>query len=330
MAPLKPLCEYCSKVVLNIADSTIESADTGHEAWIMGSGKRIKSSDCPFCQLIVRAFQQLNKTGSNHKHQTLTQMNEVRLDWFHSMAPGNRGGFTVDGGGLRNWICVAVEPGLKPQNSRTRYLKPQVDADVDVSQLSKWISACMSAHSGECSLVSSSFRRTFPGLSVVRFIDVEQSCLVELLSVPQYVALSYVWGEVTNIRLTTANRQVMLKPGAIEEAWHMIPRTIQDAIELVRRLGAKYLWVDTLCLLQNDQRDLALGIRVMDQIYETSWLVIIAACGHNADWGLPGIREESRTMELIASDVTEKISLGLYTPLDCLLSNSVYSSRAWT
>jgi hypothetical protein len=112
------------------------------------------------------------------------------------------------------------------------------------------------------------FRDAFIGLNVMRLVDVYQNCLVEVQDLRQYVALSYIWGAVPNFRLTTSNRNQLLLQGSIDKIWGMIPRTIQDAITLVRKLELRYLWVDALCLLQNDWQDLDRGVNVMDQVYE--------------------------------------------------------------
>jgi hypothetical protein len=165
---------------------------------------------------------------------------------------------------------------------------------------------------------------------VLRFIDVVQLSVVELRTVPRYVALSYVWGEAPTIRLTTISRAALFQPGGLKKAWRFLPRTIQDAMVLVRTLGLRYLWVDALCLIQNEPDDTARGVKVMDEIYERSWLTIIAASGHNANAGLPGVREGSRYPGAAAIPVAEDVSVGLFVPLDRLLESSVYETRAWT
>ena len=76
---------------------------------------------------------------------------------------------------------------------------------------------------------------TFPNLEVLRLVDIERRCIVEMQDLLKYVALSYVWGSVSNFRLTKANRN------KLSEVWEMLPRTIQDTITIVQRLGAQYL-----------------------------------------------------------------------------------------
>lgn len=164
-------------------------------------------------------------------------------------------------------------------------------------------------HSNDgCRVETSSFSQDFPRLKTLRFIDVEQWAIVELQSVPQYLALSYVWGDTSKIR------ESLLVPGALRDLRWLIPRAVRDAIILTRELGMRYVWVDALCLVQDDPDDVERGVEIMDEIYERSWLTIIAASGHNADAGLPGIGENSR-YPTVAIPVTDHISVGLYVPL---------------
>ncbi|KAK3937485.1 heterokaryon incompatibility protein-domain-containing protein [Diplogelasinospora grovesii] len=325
MPPPEPLCEYCSRIPLN---ELAHDVPVDSYRWTLAPGERIKRSNCPFCRVVASAFQTLWQTEVVQGWRTgwaLSKKSEVKLRWIPADGPGGRGAFTIDSDPsiFQIWICTAATVSNKA------YLKPTIEAEFDVDRLSAWISTCTWAHSEQCSVESSDFERSFPGLDVVRFIDVEQAAIVELHTVPRYVALSYVWGEVASVRLTTGNRPSLLLPGGIRKAWHSIPQTIRDAIELVRRLGARYLWVDAFCLIQNDPRDVACGVNVMDEIYERSWLTIIAAYGHNANAGLPGIQEGSRFVST-ATRITHDISVGLHVPLDRLLKCSVYASRAWT
>ena len=70
---------------------------------------------------------------------------------------------------------------------------------------------------------------------------------------PPYVALSYVWGSVPTVRLTSASLPLFIKPGGLLKAAWKLPRTVADAIMAVRKLKLHYLWVDSLCLVQNDE-----------------------------------------------------------------------------
>ncbi|KAK5659616.1 hypothetical protein OQA88_820 [Cercophora sp. LCS_1] len=169
----------------------------------------------------------------------------------------------------------------------------------------------------------------FPQLDVLRFVDVseDQMCIVETCdNVSQYMALSYMWVAVTDFRLTRASRPVLEEAGAFHRVWKLLPRTIQDAITLTQKLGMRYLWVDSLCLLQNDA-DLKRGVNMMDHIYERAWLTVIAACGHDANAGLPGVRVGSRSAQAPAHEVSPGIFMGSRIDPDLLLQSSLYNTR---
>ncbi|KAF5676341.1 hypothetical protein FDENT_9510 [Fusarium denticulatum] len=216
-----------------------------------------------------------------------------------------------------------------PSDQDICYLLPLLETEIDMRRVLQWLSECTKTHGGECSLEYAPFNSAFPGLHVLRLLDVQRNCLVEVQDVVPYLALSYIWGAVKNIRLTQLNLKRLLTPGSME-GLNGLPRTVRDAIELTRKLGVQYLWIDALCLIQNDMEDLERGINVMDLIYERSLLTIIAASGNDADAGLPGVRARSRPSLKQTIEVKPGISLGLYMELSTLLSASPYSSRGWT
>jgi hypothetical protein len=85
-----------------------------------------------------------------------------------------------------------------------------------------------------------------------------------------------------------------MQSGVLQNIWLNLPKTIRDAIDLVRALKERYLWVDALCLVQNDQADMQKGIDIMDIIYERAVMTIVAASGDSANSGLPGVHRGSR------------------------------------
>jgi hypothetical protein len=108
-----------------------------------------------------------------------------------------------------------------------------------------------------------------------------------------------------------------------------LPRTIQDSFELLRKLNVLYIWIDSVCLLQNDVEDLDLGVAVMDRIYECSFFTVVAAEGHNANAGLPGVYPGSRVSRA-NFQIKPKVWLGVWTILDRRLEVTAYNSRGWT
>jgi hypothetical protein len=68
----------------------------------------------------------------------------------------------------------------------------------------------------------------------------------------RYAALSHCWGS-TQIIATTKRTNIMKFEKEID--WCLLPKTFQDAISTALRLGIYYLWIDSLCIIQDDKID---------------------------------------------------------------------------
>ncbi|PVH68829.1 HET-domain-containing protein [Cadophora sp. DSE1049] len=159
-------------------------------------------------------------------------------------------------------------------------LEPAKKLDVEI--LKQWIQHCDDEHGNHC---RPSINAT-DGVSGL-FVDVEAGCLVAPQSMPTYIALSYVWGEIQPFQTTRENVQILRKTGALhtEHIRSRIPRTIQDAMRLTRSVGQRYLWVDALCIVQ-DAVDKQNQLDRMGQIYQGATLTIVAAQGEDAGAGI--------------------------------------------
>jgi hypothetical protein len=108
-------------------------------------------------------------------------------------------------------------------------------------------------------------RNTLPKL---RVIDVENECIIERNLQEKYLTLSYVWGLVPTVRLRRENIDDLMSVGALARIRHQLPQAIRDAINLVRMLDERYIWIDSLCLIEDDPDDLLSGVKAMDVIHE--------------------------------------------------------------
>jgi hypothetical protein len=104
-----------------------------------------------------------------------------------------------------------------------------------------------------------------------------------------YVALSYVWGRARNFRAMQSNKQQLQHPGALESGGFDIPRTVRDAMNVVAILQEKYLWVDALCIIQDEDSTKQAQLSNMASIYAEATVTIIAKEGHDSSHGLHGI-----------------------------------------
>lgn len=129
-------------------------------------------------------------------------------------------------------------------------------------------------------------------------IDVVDNCLMQATSAVQYFALSYVWGAVEMSKTLRINYAARLQKDGLGG---LLPRTIADAIALVRSLGGRFLWVDALCIVQDDEMRMQHDIKHMDIIFGKAFTTIVAMHGSSAEAGLPGVNSTSRPPQQIES-----------------------------
>lgn len=110
-------------------------------------------------------------------------------------------------------------------------------------------------------------------------LDVTDSNTVKLLQVPiarkeRYVALSYCWGvDKQAIMLQRSNKLDLLAGIALDR----LDPTIRDSVQVARELGFRFLWVDALCIFQDDMEWKARELEKMGAIYRNATLTIVVS-----------------------------------------------------
>jgi hypothetical protein len=89
------------------------------------------------------------------------------------------------------------------------------------------------------------------------------------------------WGGPQKVSLTRDR----LRSGALVLAENEMPPTIRDAIHVTEKLGLHLLWVDALCIVQDDPQDKALEISAMADIYASGTITIMASRSSSVDQG---------------------------------------------
>ncbi|KAL2070009.1 hypothetical protein VTL71DRAFT_14689 [Oculimacula yallundae] len=210
---------------------------------------------------------------------------------------------------------------------------------LDYSVLKSWIACCEESHGHHCSVspIADCLGPTHP----VKYIDLEQSCLVDFPETPKYAALSYVWGGADTLMTTKNNLEELSQPGAFVIRTDQIPKTIQDAMALTRAMGVRYLWVDAVCIVQDDSEIKQDHLRAMPSIYAQAHFTIVVATGETANSGIPGVGPNSRprhvplsitlpTKAIGVNSLTHFKRLKFLTRMGFGPSRPIWSQRAWT
>ena len=98
----------------------------------------------------------------------------------------------------------------------------------------------------------------------------------------RYVALSHCWGLSQHLVSIHSN----INDWKENIPWDRLPRTFQEAISVTRRLGLRYIWIDSLCIIQDDAKDWDKEAAKMGMIYNQAYLVIAATSSIDGDGGI--------------------------------------------
>jgi hypothetical protein len=158
-------------------------------------------------------------------------------------------------------------------------LSPQLIFQVDSNpaspqifeKISKWLSTCSEHRScgdeGIWNVLRIEHQDSTLPLRVIDVGPADGSINPRLLTTNaqrgKYATLSYRWG--TSVTMTTTYKTISSHQIGIEMA--SLPKTLRGAVHVTRKLGLRYLWVDSLCIIQDSAEDSAQQARQMHMIY---------------------------------------------------------------
>ncbi|OHE95851.1 hypothetical protein CORC01_08848 [Colletotrichum orchidophilum] len=201
----------------------------------------------------------------------------------------------------------------------------------DVETLKVWIDGCEILHGHHCVGKYKSISSLPLGF---RVIDIHEMKIVKPPGPVRFVALSYMW-EATeasgHAQLEKTNAEDLEIPGSLASV--TLPRIILDAIALCRDLGEGYLWVDRLCIIQDDERSKPDQIDGMDRIYQSASFSILAALNDRRGNGFPGYAGNPRRprASLWCPPWNRNVGKGIDpNGLQTIVDASLWNRRGWT
>ncbi len=209
---------------------------------------------------------------------------------------------------------------------------------LDPSVVKSWLQECETRHKCYC----------IPPVpptanSQLYLIDVNKRSVVAARGSPRYVALSYVWGDIEApehdssaeynfresniIKQRAGNRAAMSTIGSLPS---QLPKTVEDAMNLVKQIGETFLWVDAYCIDQ-DPVERKRQIRQMDRIYEEALFTAVALSGSNANSGILGFNQPLDALPQPTMDIKTALITATKRPLIAAsIHDSPWNERAWT
>lgn len=306
------LCDFCIKVNHFITTPRQKLSSENRYTSIVWTGL---SSQCLFCDQVN---EYLRGTGRYQHWPIVTDDKETRCDVYvrHSSL-GDETGLQSEVflrvNNLDIWLEIWADEGSTlPSQIKYKFTtfthqttgsraaefvisRPPIIEDPSergFQLIQKWLSVCSETHSN-CKKCPYSFDfidedEVYLPTRILKIDAKKEQPAVRLIDSHgmkgRYCALSYCWGspEKMPLRSTTSNIHEHFE----KFEWDKLPKTFQDSIILSSKLGIEYLWIDSLCIIQNDAADWSREASRMGSLYKNAYLVIVASGSSDSMAGL--------------------------------------------
>ncbi|KUJ11207.1 HET-domain-containing protein [Mollisia scopiformis] len=212
--------------------------------------------------------------------------------------------------------AIESEPELK--------LAPSTSSDESLAFIKNWIQSCRTDHP-QCHTAPHFFRLP------TRLIEISTQGLRlwtpnDVFGMLDYVTLSHCWGAMETLKLTKNNIQTLSSKIPV----HSLCGTFLDAVLVTIKLGYRYVWIDSMCIIQDDEDDWRRESGLMADVYGNAVVNLAATASKD---GLGGLFRE-RVVSRISKQYVQTKSQQIFEIPDerlyfrCL-DQSPLSQRAW-
>ncbi|KAI1323344.1 heterokaryon incompatibility protein-domain-containing protein [Xylariaceae sp. FL0255] len=150
--------------------------------------------------------------------------------------------------------------------------------------------------------------------------------------IARYCALSHCWGSPDKhpFKTNRSNLGQVVHGISIDT----LPKTFQHAIEMTRAMDVEYLWIDSICIVQDDEHDWLEQSAQMGEIFERAFLVIAAAGSPDSTGGLFNMfRHPELTAEFRFSQLGDRsasaFQITICNHLDWKPAHGPLTGRGW-
>ena len=274
LATSHPNCDLCHYPPWNDTNPILVTGD--EYASIAASA----CHGCPGCTLFQHAF--------DFAIRYEDQKDDLIL-FIRAPRDNNSFSLSVDGNfGSINFDVFTVEGEHSVPNIRVaRMLPEKTHLEESLGIVKRWLQSCEERHA-LCGQEN--------GCIPMRLLDVgvgegESGEMVRLVmtdgwggssALPRYACLSHCWGAKKPNNMT---KRETLMDNMRGIPFEELPRTFQDAVSVTRALGIDYLWIDSLCIVQDDEGDWAAHVEVMANVYQNAYITLAAGASEDSEGG---------------------------------------------
>ncbi|CEI68221.1 unnamed protein product [Fusarium venenatum] len=211
-----------------------------------------------------------------------------------------------------------------------RLLHQRYDQEVPAIKLIReFLVGCSQTHNDSCVLPETDLPTRVLDLSELR-THKHVKLLVTGNIRGQYIALSHCWGSSQPLR-TTLETFLQHQQGI---PVRLLPLTFQHAAIICHQLGIQYLWIDSLCIIQNDSADWEIEADKMSEVYTNAWLTVAASSSKGSNFGCFTLEQPPAAYISYESQSTgmhevRLPSVKLPFPIEGSWQTSVYACKEW-
>ncbi len=97
----------------------------------------------------------------------------------------------------------------------------------------------------------------------------------------KYIALSHCWGNIQEeSKFCTYRENIKKRKTGID--FDKLPRSFQDAVKITKALGVRYLWIDSICIIQRDKDDWETEAGNMEDVFSSAYCTIAASSARSS------------------------------------------------
>ncbi|KAJ4387519.1 hypothetical protein N0V93_008113 [Gnomoniopsis smithogilvyi] len=309
-----PLCEACRR--MSLIDSFYESTNGVHAGSAVDDTSTLHPSlitlkasavaGCPFCCFLwtilgittITLPQPSPVTLKLQRNEPCTVRCEVKEPFptVNAMRLEAEFHFAINPLPTKLSIMTILAPNRKSRRRSKGHRVPIAEdraSPQTYMQIRSWLDTCNSRHQ-KCRLLSekptlpekrilpSRLVYLAPSRNAISSNEVDINLQPRLVttnglkfSKTSYVALSYRWPENFPREAKLTQETMQLQMDGLQTS--QLPQNFIDAFQIAARMGIKYIWIDSLCIVQDDQDDWKREASLMGQIYRNAYLTIAIA-----------------------------------------------------
>lgn len=320
-------CEPCEQILVAIfsAGGEKERDKFGRAMYKLDFATLIPGKGCCCCELLFRICK--NTFHGMHIDRTTSSSESSAFPPIIIIYYNSKANYITLRADTKEFIFSA-ELMTAHRGDYSHLISSSTNSTASWTLARKWIKDCKTKH--KCA-ASSKHKLPTRLIRIDRDLEGYHPRLVETVlmgDVAGYCTLSHCWGDGRFMKLLQSNYAQFQD----EIPYHLLSAVFQDAICAAHTLSYRYIWIDSLCIIQEDDADWLKESGTMSDVYAGSDLNLAASTGKDARSGLFTTRDFTTVAPCLSSwlKIPTPDFVIYYGPTwEEMITNVQLGSRGW-